>query len=49
MLAQCLVAGGYQATAIGKLHVYPQRDRIGFENTLLADREPVSAFTSFHG
>jgi arylsulfatase A-like enzyme len=37
LLAQCMVAGGYQATAIGKLHVFPQRDRIGFESTLLAE------------
>lgn len=37
LLAQCMVDGGYQATAIGKLHVFPQRDRIGFENTLLAE------------
>lgn len=37
LLAQCMVNGGYQATAIGKLHVFPQRDRIGFESTLLAE------------
>lgn len=37
LLAQCMVAGGYQASAIGKLHVFPQRDRIGFDNTLLAE------------
>ena len=37
LLAQCMVRGGYQTTAIGKLHVFPQRDRIGFENTLLAE------------
>ncbi|MBU3650708.1 MAG: arylsulfatase [Limnohabitans sp.] len=37
LLAQCMVDGGYQASAIGKLHVFPQRDRIGFENTLLAE------------
>lgn len=37
LLAQCMTAGGYQTTAIGKLHVFPQRDRIGFENTLLAE------------
>jgi arylsulfatase len=28
-------AAGYQAYAVGKLHVYPQRDRIGFEDVLL--------------
>ena len=26
---------GYQAYAVGKLHVYPQRDRIGFEEVIL--------------
>lgn len=26
---------GYQTYAVGKLHVYPQRDRIGFEDVLL--------------
>lgn len=28
---------GYQTQAIGKLHVYPQRDRIGFDDALLAE------------
>lgn len=28
---------GYQTQAIGKLHVYPQRNRIGFEEALLAE------------
>lgn len=28
-------AAGYQAFAVGKLHVYPQRDRIGFDDVLL--------------
>jgi arylsulfatase A-like enzyme len=28
---------GYQAFAVGKLHVYPQRDRIGFDDVLLAE------------
>jgi len=37
LLAQCFRDAGYQATAIGKLHVYPQRDRIGFDDTLLAE------------
>jgi len=26
---------GYQADAVGKLHVFPQRDRIGFDSVLL--------------
>ena len=28
---------GYQATAVGKLHVYPQRDRIGFDEVILCE------------
>ena len=28
---------GYQAYAVGKLHVYPQRDRIGFDDVLLGE------------
>jgi arylsulfatase A-like enzyme len=36
-LAACFRAAGYQAQAIGKLHVYPQRDRIGFDDALLAE------------
>jgi arylsulfatase len=34
-LAQTLRDAGYQAHAVGKLHVYPQRDRIGFDDVLL--------------
>jgi arylsulfatase A-like enzyme len=29
-LADCLAAAGYQTHAVGKLHCYPGRDRIGF-------------------
>jgi len=36
-LAQTFRDAGYQATAIGKLHVYPQRDRIGFDDVILAE------------
>ena len=36
-LAQCFRDAGYQAYAVGKLHVYPQRDRIGFDDVLLAE------------
>jgi arylsulfatase A-like enzyme len=36
-LAQTFRDAGYQATAVGKLHVYPQRDRIGFDDVLLAE------------
>jgi len=33
-LAQTFRDSGYQAYAVGKLHVYPQRDRIGFDDVL---------------
>lgn len=34
-LAQCFKEAGYQCHAVGKLHVYPQRDRIGFDEVIL--------------
>jgi len=34
-LAQCFRHAGYQAYAVGKLHVYPQRNRIGFDDVIL--------------
>lgn len=34
-MAQCFRNAGYQAFAVGKLHVYPQRDRIGFDDVIL--------------
>lgn len=34
-LARCFREAGYQAHAVGKLHVYPQRDRIGFDEVVL--------------
>ena len=34
-LAQTFRNAGYQAYSVGKLHVYPQRDRIGFDDTLI--------------
>lgn len=34
-LAQTFREAGYQAYAVGKLHVYPQRDRIGFDDVIL--------------
>ena len=34
-LAQTFTAAGYQAYAVGKMHVYPQRDRIGFGDVIL--------------
>src|SRR5690606_4903617 len=36
-LAETFRAAGYQAYAVGKLHVYPQRDRIGFDDALIAE------------
>lgn len=36
-LAGCFGRAGYQTTAIGKLHVYPPRDRIGFDDAILAE------------
>lgn len=34
-LPQAFRDAGYQADAVGKLHVYPQRDRIGFDSVIL--------------
>jgi len=34
-LAQCFRDQGYQAYAVGKLHVHPQRNRIGFDDVIL--------------
>ena len=36
-LAQSFRDAGYQTFAVGKLHVYPPRDRIGFDDVLLAE------------
>ncbi len=36
-LAQSFRDAGYQANAVGKLHVYPQRDRIGFDDVILME------------
>lgn len=36
-LADCLTRAGYQTSATGKLHVYPVRDRIGFEEAFIAE------------
>ena len=36
-LAQTFRNAGYQAYAVGKLHVYPQRDRIGFDDVILSE------------
>ena len=36
-LAQAFRNAGYQAYAVGKLHVYPQRNRIGFDDVILQE------------
>ncbi|MBT5872153.1 MAG: sulfatase-like hydrolase/transferase [Candidatus Latescibacteria bacterium] len=36
-VAQTFRNAGYQAYAVGKLHVYPQRDRIGFDDVVLLE------------
>lgn len=36
-LAGTFREAGYQTNAVGKLHVYPQRDRIGFDDVWLAE------------
>jgi arylsulfatase len=36
-IASCFRSAGWQAFAVGKLHVYPPRDRIGFDDVLLAE------------
>lgn len=36
-MAQAFRDAGYQADAVGKLHVHPQRDRIGFDSVMLDD------------
>ncbi len=37
-MAQCFRDGGYQAYAVGKLHVYPQRNRIGFDDAIIDEQ-----------
>ncbi len=36
-LASVFRDAGYQTAAVGKLHVYPQRDRIGFEEAMITE------------
>ena len=36
-LPQTFRDAGYQAQAVGKIHVFPQRDRIGFDDVLVDD------------
>lgn len=37
-MAQCFRDAGYQAYAVGKMHVSPQRNRIGFDDILLEEQ-----------
>jgi arylsulfatase len=37
-MAQCFRDAGYQAYGVGKLHVYPQRHRVGFDDVLVEDQ-----------
>ena len=36
-IAQTFTENGYQSYGVGKLHVYPQRDRIGFQDVMLLE------------
>ena len=36
-IAQAFTDAGYQTQAIGKMHVYPQRSQVGFQNVVLHD------------
>lgn len=40
-LAQSFRDAGYQAYGVGKMHVYPQRDRIGFDDVILSEEGRV--------
>ena len=56
-LARCFRDAGYQAYAVGKMHVYPQRDRVGFDDVILAEEartqfgvvDDYQAFLGDHG
>ena len=37
-LAQCFRDAGYQAHAVGKMHLWPQRERAGFDDVLLEEQ-----------
>ncbi len=37
-MADCFKKSGYQCYGVGKLHVYPQRNRIGFDDFLVDDQ-----------
>nr|WP_306267972.1 sulfatase-like hydrolase/transferase [Pararhizobium sp. IMCC3301] len=55
-LAQTFRDAGYQAHCVGKLHVYPERDRIGYDDVLLSEEgrphlavDDHSLYLSDHG
>lgn len=55
-LASCFRDADYQAFCVGKLHVYPERDRIGFDDVLLSEEgrphlaiDDYSLYLSDHG
>lgn len=37
-LPQCFRDAGYQSFCVGKLHTWPQRDRVGFDEVILEDQ-----------
>jgi arylsulfatase len=43
-IASEFTKGGYQTQAIGKLHVFPERSQIGFQNVLLHDGYPKADY-----
>ena len=42
-IAQCFSDAGYQAYCVGKLHVFPERDRIGYHDVLLSEGRPSAS------
>lgn len=55
-LAGCFRKAGYQAFCVGKLHVYPERDRVGFDDVILSEEgrphlaiDDYSLYLSDHG
>jgi arylsulfatase len=55
-LASCFSGANYQTFCVGKLHVYPERDRIGFDDVLLSEEgrphlaiDDYSMYLSDHG
>ena len=36
-MADAFSSAGYQTYGVGKMHVYPQRDRVGFDDVILME------------